>query len=205
MVLAVCGSLALVHVPFGDTLAEPDRLVADGVYDVSSRSPILLWSAHVASFLGSAVWLTGVVAGVAWYLIRRDQHRRAVVLVALAPGGVVINKTIKRIIDRNRPDFEDALAHAAGSSFPSGHAMNPMVVYGMLLTLGCWQWDRNRRRRLVVTGAVLVIAIAASRVALGVHYLSDVAAGLLLGLVWVTSLTRPSHRGGAVKRQTTSG
>jgi len=188
----------LVHVAFGDVLAELDRRAADGVYELSSRWPIMLWSAHVVSFLGSGVWLTGVVAGVVWYLVRRDQYRRAVLLVAVVVGMVVVNKTIKQIVDRSRPDFEDALAHATGSSFPSGHAMNSMVVYGMLLTLGCWQWDRRLRRRLVVTGAVLVIAIAASRVALGVHYLSDVTAGLLLGLVWITSLTRLPARGGAL-------
>jgi len=188
----------LVHVAFGNTIAGLDRRVADGVYELSSRWPVVLWSAHVASFLGSTVWLTGVVAGVAWYLVRRDQHRRSVLLVAVVLGGVVINKTIKRIIDRSRPDFDDALAHAAGSSFPSGHAMNSMVVYGMLLTLGWWQWDPGLRRRLVVTGAVLVLAIAASRVALGVHYLSDVTAGLLLGLVWIASLTHLRRRSGAV-------
>ena len=170
-----------------------------------SRSPILLWSAHVASFLGSAVWLTGVVAGVAWYLIRRDQHRRAVVLVALGarrgrdqqddqtdhrpqPTGLRRRPRARRrqqlpVRPRHEPDGR--LRHAA---------------HARVLAVGSQPPQTPRR-----DGAVLVIAIAASRVALGVHYLSDVAAGLLLGLVWVTSLTRPSHRGGAVKRQTTSG
>lgn len=76
-VFAACVPLTVLHVLFGDTLAGPDGRVADGVYELSSRWPIMLWSAHFASFLGSTVWLTAVVAGFAWYLVRRDQHRRA--------------------------------------------------------------------------------------------------------------------------------
>ena len=78
-------------------------------------------------------------------------------------------------------------AHEPGSSFPSGHAQAAIVGYAVLLLVflpilhGVW-------RRVAVTLAVLmVLSIGFSRIALGVHYLSDVVGGYVLGAAWVAA------------------
>ena len=87
----------------------------------------------------------------------------------------------KELVQRARPVVEDALEHAPGTSFPSGHATNTAAA-AIILTLLVWPLLGRRGRVVVpvVAGAVTVIT-AADRVLLGVHYPSDVVAGILLG------------------------
>ncbi|HEX8133280.1 MAG TPA: alkaline phosphatase family protein, partial [Actinomycetes bacterium] len=98
-----------------------------------------------------------------------------------------------------------AVAHAGGFAFPSGHATDAVATYGVLAFLGA----RAGRRRLPAgaawaAAAVLVVVVGLSRVYLGVHWLTDVLAGVALGTVWVGSLIlivgsrieRPAPQGG---------
>ena len=94
------------------------------------------------------------------------------------------------VVGRSRPQFDDAVTHALGKSFPSGHAMNSAVVYGAILVV-LWQPMRTWRRRVTLLGLFtgLVVGIAASRVVLTVHYVSDVVAGVVLGVAFVAGST----------------
>ena len=87
----------------------------------------------------------------------------------------------KGLVQRARPVVDDALEHAPGSSFPSGHATNTAAA-ALTLTLLVWPLLGRRGRVVVpvVAGTVTLIT-AADRVFLGVHYPSDVVAGMLLG------------------------
>jgi membrane-associated phospholipid phosphatase len=88
---------------------------------------------------------------------------------------------VKLAVQRARPVVEEAVANAPGYSFPSGHAANTAAA-GLTLTLLVWPLLGRRRRvalTVVVTGAVLATAV--DRVFLGVHYPSDVVAGMLFG------------------------
>jgi undecaprenyl-diphosphatase len=79
------------------------------------------------------------------------------------------------------------VADALGPSFPSGHALGSAVFW---TTCAVLVMPRVRRPLLVLAGAVvLALLVAASRVLLGVHYLSDVTGGLLLGLGWAAVCT----------------
>ena len=95
---------------------------------------------------------------------------------------------MKNLVDRARPALPDPVASADGFSFPSGHAQAAMVGYAVLLLVflpalrGVWHG-------LAVTVATaMVVAIGFSRVALGVHYVSDVLAGYALGAAWVAAM-----------------
>ncbi|HVE30718.1 MAG TPA: phosphatase PAP2 family protein, partial [Mycobacteriales bacterium] len=84
-----------------------------------------------------------------------------------------------------RPDLVDAVATAPGRSFPSGHALTSTVGCAVLLLL-VTPLLRRRRRVVAIAAAILIpLVVAFARVGLGVHYLSDVVAGELLGLGWV--------------------
>ncbi|HOF63620.1 MAG TPA: phosphatase PAP2 family protein [Dermatophilaceae bacterium] len=117
---------------------------------------------------------------------------------------------IKILVQRARPVVEDAITHAPGYSFPSGHAANSAAASTILVLL-FWPRLSRRGRALAVGAAALVIVVTAvDRVMLGVHYPSDVTAGVIFGVglalasyagyrdwgPWKISGARPDPAGG---------
>jgi undecaprenyl-diphosphatase len=132
------------------------------------------------SFLGSTVAvlsLGAVLAAISW---RRCRAVATVVLVATL-SRPLLEFTLKAIVDRDRPDLE-RLVNGTGPSFPSGHVMAAAALWG-LVPLVVTLYTRNRRIWWTTTigSAALIVAIAASRTYLGVHWLSDIVAGLIIG------------------------
>jgi membrane-associated phospholipid phosphatase len=105
---------------------------------------------------------------------------------AIAIVGVgLINEFLKNTFQRVRPQLPNPWITATGWSFPSGHAMGSLVVYGMLAySIGSLVTSRALRVCLVFVTICLVIAIGFSRIYLGVHYFSDVIAGYLAATFW---------------------
>lgn len=104
-------------------------------------------------------------------------------VVAVMGGEEVLTLTVKQLADRVRPSFNPAAA-TLGPSFPSGHSATAAAFYATAaLLLGRW---RSRPARAVLAGAAVAIAVAvaATRVLLDVHWLTDVIAGLALGWGW---------------------
>jgi membrane-associated phospholipid phosphatase len=109
--------------------------------------------------------------------------------LAAVAGSAVLNQMLKGLFERPRPHFDHPLLIETSYSFPSGHAMESFVVYGMLayfgvLALRSWEW----RVGVVCGAALLVVLIGFSRMYLGVHYFSDVIAGYAAGGVWLSAL-----------------
>jgi undecaprenyl-diphosphatase len=96
----------------------------------------------------------------------------------------ILNKTMKHIIQRPRPEDIEHLVQEGGYSFPSGHSITSMFVYGMLLYL-IWIHVKNRRLRNILSVLVMIplVLVGPSRIYLGVHYPTDVLAGWCLGFV----------------------
>ena len=94
----------------------------------------------------------------------------------------ILNKSIKHLVRRVRPEDIDHLVREGGFSFPSGHSITSMFVYGLLLYLILTHVE-NRRLRIVlaVLAAIPLVLVGPSRIYLGVHYPSDVLAGWCLG------------------------
>lgn len=138
---------------------------------------------------GATVLLMITVLAVLALLLRRRVAHAALMAAALA-GGEGLNMALKAAFERPRPGFSDPLATAAGFSFPSGHAMVSLTVYGALAFLVATRVG-SRRARVAVLGSALalVAAIGFSRIYLGVHYLSDVVAAYCAGLAWLTLCT----------------
>jgi membrane-associated phospholipid phosphatase len=104
-------------------------------------------------------------------------------IVAVMGGEEILTTTVKQLADRVRPTFNPAAA-TLGPSFPSGHSATAAAFYATTaLLLGR---RRARPARAVLTGLAvgIAVAVAASRVLLDVHWLSDVIAGLGLGWGW---------------------
>jgi membrane-associated phospholipid phosphatase len=171
----------------GDPIVRFDRVVDDYLH--AHATPPLTTFFLIVTALGSieAMVLLGVIVAaiLAW-------GRRWVFLgswLAAVAGSAVLNHLLKVLFARPRPHFEHPLLVETSYSFPSGHAMESFVVYGMLayfavLALRSWE----SRVAAVFGAALLVVLIGFSRMYLGVHYLSDVLAGYAAGGVWLSAL-----------------
>ncbi|MGN7158568.1 phosphatase PAP2 family protein [Sphingomonas sp. SAFR-052] len=135
--------------------------------------------------LGSTTVLTILVAFVALLLASMGRWRTGALVALACSSGSWANVLLKHAVARTRPDLVPHLMAETSNSFPSGHAANSAIVY---LTLATLAWPLLRRpaaRAFAMAAAVLlVIAIGASRVYLGVHWPSDVLAGWLFGALW---------------------
>ena len=104
-------------------------------------------------------------------------------------GAVILIGVLKLYFHRARPDVSWALAEEHSFSFPSGHSIVAVVLYGSLVYLGFPLLRQMWQRVVVSVVAVGMIAgIGLSRIYLGVHYPSDVAAGYLVGCAWLTTV-----------------
>jgi undecaprenyl-diphosphatase len=143
---------------------------------------------------------TLALAGVGgWCLWRRDAKAWLLALAATVPGGLVLNVLLKMTFHRARPHFDDPLLTLSTYSFPSGHAVSATLLYGFL---ACYLVRHLRawpaRLAVIAAACVLVALVAVSRMYLGVHYLSDVLAGVAEGCAWlavcVTSMSTLRRR-----------
>jgi membrane-associated phospholipid phosphatase len=143
----------------------------------------------VISMLGSAEIFTllGLVVAMMYGWRRRWLHV-GTWLSALV-GGAFLNQLLKELFARSRPTLPDPLLIEAGYSFPSGHAMGSLIVYGVLAYFTVLAFSNWGARAAMVLGAAsLVLLIGFSRMYLGVHYFSDVVAGYAAGGVWLSAL-----------------
>lgn len=150
------------------------------------RSPALTALAHGASWLGRSVVLVpaAIVIALGATALRRPLHGVAVLVAIL--GAIVLQNADKAIIARPRPPVH-RLEHVSSTSFPSGHATEStafFLVLAAVLYTGVASWWA--RRLVAATTLVIIAAVALSRVYLGVHYPTDVVAGMLLGGAWAT-------------------
>ena len=122
----------------------------------------------------------------AWLWRRRERYWLAA-LVLTVPVGMALNLLLKYLFQRERPQFDEPLLTLATYSFPSGHASAAALFYGFLLA---YLVRSTGRKRWWAIGALLaglmVLLVAASRVYLGAHYLSDVLAAIAEGWMWLT-------------------
>jgi membrane-associated phospholipid phosphatase len=178
---------------------------ADLAEDTSTNDAIVGWDTRfnqwlhhestpgLASFfrlltqLGGTICLS-VLAVVACALLLRRGRRTDALLVALAyAGSEILTAVFKNTFERERPPFHDPALSFSTFSFPSGHSSVSAAVYGALAIVVIRSLRHRRAQILTVAvTAALVLAIGFSRIYLGAHYLSDVLAGLSLGLAWLT-------------------
>ena len=147
------------------------QFLLEGVRDLTSLGGVLLRN----------LIALGAVTALLFLRLRRE----AVLLALTVAGAWLVDGAIKGLVGRPRPEIVPHLTEAGGASFPSGHAFNSAVVYiAIALAFATLSARDSVRLTIIGTAIVLSLVIAWTRVWLGVHFPSDVAAGWLGGAGW---------------------
>ena len=134
--------------------------------------------------LGSIYVVIGLCVVLGLVELHRTGGRWIVLFILLVVGGEeAASTTIKEIVDRARPAFNPAAA-TLGPSFPSGHTTTAAAFYAAAALLLSRRRPRAARAALIGGAVAIAVAVAASRVLLDVHWLTDVIGGLALGWAW---------------------
>ncbi|MEJ8776786.1 phosphatase PAP2 family protein [Pseudogracilibacillus sp. ICA-222130] len=134
--------------------------------------------------LGSKSWLIPFVIciSICFLFLFRSIIPTAIFVSAIVLSHL-LNKSIKLIVERERPSIEPTL-DAVGFSFPSGHAMVSIVCYLLVAYFLTKKWQQDGVRHFIYVAAIILIAlIGVSRYIIHVHYLTDVIVGYSLGYV----------------------
>lgn len=179
-----------------------DLDIADRAYDVSSGSDgFVSFLEAVAVIFGNTACGIALALLAGFALVRRE---RAVAIWIVLSAVAVIggNALLKLAFTRTRPSFDQPLYEIGGYSFPSGHSAGAAMFFTVAILVTIILTGRGWKRRIIVTIlAAMALGVGASRIFLGVHYFSDVLAGLSFGMavtmgLWVlvvSSSTRLPH------------
>ncbi|MEV7684899.1 phosphatase PAP2 family protein [Streptomyces bungoensis] len=149
------------------------------------------WTA-VLHLLSDRIWdpvtLRAAVAVLTAWLVYRRAWRLAAWAAVTAVAGGLVGLLVKSVVGRARPVLQDPVAHAPGYSFPSGHAMTATTSFAIFMLVLAPLLPRAWRIAGWCVAVLCVLGTGFTRVALGVHWFSDVLGGWLLGLA-VVALT----------------
>ena len=129
---------------------------------------------------GSALAVVFLAILVVWFLYKKKTPE-AILFPASFFGAVSMNYLLKQVFARPRPEVFAPLVVEHTYSFPSGHTIASVSLYGLLAV---YLWDQGRRA-LAFLSAFWILAVAFSRVYLGAHYPSDVLGAMAVGGIWV--------------------
>jgi membrane-associated phospholipid phosphatase len=146
-------------------------------------APFVVAMRVVSTVAATAGWLVVLGAAELWLLLHR-RLRSAAFLAVAGLGSPILNLVLKDIVHRPRPVLTHPIEVANGWAFPSGHTQSATVGCGVLLVVFLPSLTRVAARWAVAAAVAVVAAVALSRMALGVHYPSDVTGSVLVGVAW---------------------
>ena len=170
------------HLPVVDLRGHAWALEHRGPVD-TAVARVITWGGATVITLPALVLIGAATSRARGALLRL---RAGALLAGVAGAGVFVGLQLNALIDRARPLVDDWAGAAGGPSFPSGH-----TTAGALFA-GCCAWaltrrypSRSARGGVWVAGALYAVLVGATRIWLGVHWPTDVAAGLLFALTWL--------------------
>ncbi|WTG04155.1 phosphatase PAP2 family protein [Streptomyces sp. NBC_01590] len=184
----VCALLALVVLILVAVRWSPlmtlDRTVAEALHRRAVTEPGLVHANRILTDWAWDPWtMRALIAAAVVALWWRRERLLAVWVAATSMLGSLVQQGLKSAVGRERPQWPDPVDSAHYAAFPSGHAMTATVSCALLLWLlrrygaGPWLW-----RTALVVACVSVVGVGLTRLYLGVHWLSDVLGGWLLGV-----------------------
>lgn len=157
-----------------------DEMILQAIHDFASHG--LDNFALTVTDLGYTWWVGGLTVAGVLLLVYRHRLRDAAILVVGVTGSAIINLILKALFQRDRPELWERLVVENSFSFPSGHAMAScsLAVAAMVIL-----WPTKWRWLSIMIGGIYMAVIGWTRMYLGVHYPSDIAAGWLIAFIWV--------------------
>ena len=184
-----------------DPVASIDRRVAEHLAD--GVPGVVESAALAASWLGGTTGLIILGTLLAAVLVRERAWLDLAFLAVAFVGSQLAVAQLKEVFERPRPPYGSAVPLPESFAFPSGHAGGGVAAFGAAAVLVSERLTSSRARTAVwVAAGVLAAASGLSRIALNVHYVSDVLAGWCFGLAWLAAcvLVRDRVRGRAASR-----
>jgi membrane-associated phospholipid phosphatase len=194
LALAFAASRIYDAITESDGVAGLDRPILDAA--IRARSPLLdtvvTWYTNVAGPIGMPII---AVAAILILSLKRKSWTPLILIAGAGLGSLLMTVAGKDIIDRSRPPLADAVPpYEFSPSFPSGHTLNATVIAGVIAYLLILRQRSTHARVITIAVAALFAgSIGLSRVFLGHHWFTDVLAGWVLGLAWL-SLVITAHR-----------
>jgi membrane-associated phospholipid phosphatase len=162
-------------------------------------TPAFVAVLHAFTDFGSGEWIGIVVFALVLFFAWKRWWPSLVTLIVAVPGGMLLNEWLKILVQRQRPFLDGPFVDWSGYSFASGHTIGATLLYGQLLLFILPALKARHWRLLSILSAMLMVALVGfSRIALGAHFLTDVLAAILFGIVWLALcviLGRPMRRG----------
>ena len=193
-------SVALAMV---NPLAGPDHEVATWFHAHLTRSFVSVLRAFTE--FGSGEWIGIILFFVALYFVWKRWWPSLVTLIVAVPGGMLLNEWVKVLVHRQRPFLDGPFVDWSGYSFASGHTIGATLLYGQLLLLVLPVLKARHWRLLSIFSAISLVALVGfSRIALGAHFLTDVLAAIVFGIIWLALCVvfgRPIIRRGSLRSQ----
>ena len=191
MIGGLAGFLIIACVVVGGGELAFDTVIREWFY--SLRNDVLTPILKVLTYMGN--WQSITILCILLLFFRKTRVRYGIPVSVGAITVTALNKVIKIIFKRPRPDVSLHLIDQGGYSFTSGHSITSMVVFGMLIYLvRRYVKDRKKANLLTVLLAIPWIFIGLSRIYMGVHFPTDVLGGWCLGLAILMVLIAMEER-----------
>ena len=141
---------------------------------------------HALTEFGSGEWIGVVLFALVLFFAWKRWWPSLVTLIIAVPGGMLLNEWLKVLVHRHRPFADGPFVDWSGYSFASGHTMGATLLYGQLLLFLLPLLKGRHLRIICIFGAAsLVVLVGFSRIALGAHFLTDVLAAIIFGMLWL--------------------
>lgn len=174
-----CVAFAMIN-----PLAGPDHEVAGWFHAHLTRAFVTVLRAFTE--FGSSEWIGVILFLLVVFFVWKRWWPSLVTLIVAVPGGMLLNELVKVVVHRHRPFVDGPFVDWSGYSFASGHTIGATLLYGQLALFILPMIKGRRWRTLTVSSAALLIALVGfSRIALGAHFLTDVLAAILFGIIWL--------------------
>jgi undecaprenyl-diphosphatase len=165
-------------------LSGPDHEVAGWFHAHLTQTFVSVLRAFTE--FGSGEWVGAVLLFVALYFVWKKWWPSLVTLIVAVPGGMLLNEWVKILVHRHRPFVDGPFVDWSGYSFASGHTIGATLLYGQLALFILPAMKARHWRWLTLSSAALLVGLVGfSRIALGAHFLTDVLAAIVFGIIWL--------------------
>jgi undecaprenyl-diphosphatase len=194
------GAIALSVIAIGPTSALDSAAMAwTHVHATAWLTDVMLRVSYLGGPSATGVYVFLLVG----YFLWRRQFGVALGVAAVVYGGMLLNVLVKYAFERARPVVENPVITLTTYSFPSGHAAASTIFAGLLCVLAFRSGSGHPDKALALAAATIWVGmVCASRVYLGLHYVTDVLAGVTEGVAWLAVSTLLIERFGTAAVRT---